>query len=197
VVEAENGVAEMHNRWFIIHTYSGYEKKVRDSLLSRVKAYGLEEQILQVLVPTEKVVELRGSNRVETHRMLFPGYVLVQLQVDDKEEISKEVWHTSKATPKVTGFVGGQKPTPLKDEEVDQIVHHVTEAAERPKPKVTFAQGETVRIMDGPFKGFTGVVEEVNPDKSTLKVMVTIFGRSTPVELEFLQVEKLSFSDEE
>jgi transcriptional antiterminator NusG len=187
----------MSKRWFIIHTYSGYEKKVRDSLLSRVKAYGMEDQITEVLVPTETVVELRGSKRVETPRMLFPGYVLVQLEVDDKDEVSKEVWHTIKATPKVTGFVGGQKPTPLKDEEVDQIVHHVTEAAERPKPKVSFAQGETVRIMEGPFKGFTGVVEEVNPDKSTLKVMVTIFGRSTPVELEFLQVEKLSFSDEE
>src|SRR5829696_311301 len=186
---------EMPKRWFIIHTYSGYEKKVRDSLLSRVKAYAMEEQICEVLVPTETVVELRGSKRVETPRMLFPGYVLVQLEVDDKDEVSKEVWHLIKATPKVTGFVGGQKPTPLKDEEVDQIVHHVTEAAERPKPKVSFAQSETVRIMEGPFKGFTGVVEEVNPDKSTLKVMVTIFGRSTPVELEFLQVEKLSFSD--
>ena len=187
----------MPRRWFIIHTYSGYEKKVRDSLLSRVKAYAMEDQICEVLVPTETVVELRGSKRVETPRMLFPGYVLVQLEVDDKDEVAKEVWHLIKATPKVTGFVGGQKPTPLKDEEVDQIVHHVTEAAERPKPKVTFAQGETVRIMEGPFKGFTGVVEEVNPDKSTLKVMVTIFGRSTQVELEFLQVEKLSFSDEE
>lgn len=187
----------MAKRWFIIHTYSGYEKKVCDSLQSRVKAYGLDNEIFQVLVPTEKVVELRGSKRVETPRMLFPGYVLVQLEVDDKDEVSKEVWHTIKATPKVTGFVGGQKPTPLKDEEVDQILHHVTEAAERPKPKVTFGQGETVRIMEGPFKGFTGVVEEVNADKNTLKVMVTIFGRSTPVELEFLQVEKLSFSDEE
>ena len=187
----------MAKRWFIIHTYSGYEKKVRESLLSRVKAYGMEEQICEVLVPTETVVELRGSKRVETPRMLFPGYVLVQLEVDEKDEVGKEVWHLIKATPKVTGFVGGQKPTPLKDEEVDQIVHHVTEAAERPKPKVSFSQGETVRIMEGPFKGFTGVVEEVNPDKSTLKVMVTIFGRSTPVELEFLQVEKLSFSDEE
>ncbi len=186
----------MAKRWFIIHTYSGYEKKVRESLLSRVKAYALEEEISEVLVPTETVVELRGSKRVETPRMLFPGYVLVQIETDERGEVSEKVWHTIKATPKVTGFVGGQKPTPLKDEEVDQIVHHVTEAAERPRPKVTFAQGETVRIMDGPFKGFTGVVEDVNPDKNTLKVMVTLFGRSTPGEHELREVEKLSLSDE-
>ena len=181
----------MAKRWFIIHTYSGYEKKVRESLLSRVKAYGMEEEIAEVLVPMEIVIERRQSKPVETPRMLYPGYVLVQLETDEKGDVSEKVWHTIKATPKVTGFIGGQKPTPLKDEEVDQIVHHVTEAAERPKPKVTFAQGETVRIMEGPFKGFTGVVEEVNPDKSTLKVMVTIFGRATPVELDFLQVEKI------
>ncbi|MGH9821784.1 MAG: transcription termination/antitermination protein NusG [Blastocatellia bacterium] len=187
----------MPKNWFIIHTYSGYEKKVRESLLSRVQAYGLHESISQVLVPTETVVEMRGSKRVETSRMFFPGYVLVEIETDERSEVSEKIWHTIKSTPKVTGFVGGQKPTPLTDEEVDQIVHHVTEAAEKPKPKHTFTHGEHVRILSGPFLGFTGQVEEINPDKGVLKVMVTIFGRSTPVELNFLDVEKLTFSEEE
>jgi transcriptional antiterminator NusG len=186
----------MPRNWFIIHTYSGYEKKVRESLLSRIQAYGLSDEITQVLVPTETVVEMRGSKRVETSRMFFPGYVLVEIETDDKGEVSEKIWHTIKSTPKVTGFVGGQKPTPLTAEEVDQIVHHVTEAAEKPKPKHTFSHGEHVRILSGPFNGFTGQVEEINPDKGVLKVMVTIFGRSTPVELNFLDVEKLTFSEE-
>ena len=169
----------MARNWYIIHTYSGYEKKVRESLLSRIQAYDMSDQIIEVLVPTETVVEMRGSKRVE------------------KNEVSEKVWHMIKSTPKVTGFVGGQKPTPLTPEEVDQIVHHVTEAAEKPKPKHTFAHSEHVRILSGPFNGFTGQVEEINPDKGVLKVMVTIFGRSTPVELNFLDVEKLTFSEEE
>ena len=184
-------------KWYIIHTYSGYEKKVRESLLSRIKAYDMENLITQVLVPTETVVEMRGSKRVETSRMFFPGYVLVEIETDEKGEVGEKVWHLIKSTPKVTGFVGGQKPTPLTEEEVNQIVHHVTEAAEKPKPKHTFTHGEQVRILDGPFSGFTGSVEEINTDKGVLKVMVTIFGRSTPVELNFLAVEKLTFSDEE
>lgn len=187
----------MAKNWYIIHTYSGYEKKVRESLISRVQAYGLQDQITQVLVPTETVVEMRGSKRVETSRMFFPGYVLVEIETDEKGDVTEKVWHIIKSTPKVTGFVGGQKPTPLTPEEVDQIVHHVTEAAEKPKPKHTFTHGEHVRILSGPFSGFTGQVEEINADKGVLKVMVTIFGRSTPVELNFLDVEKLTFTEEE
>lgn len=187
----------MPTNWYIIHTYSGYEKKVRESLTSRIQAYEMKDQILEVLVPTETVVEMRGSKRVETPRMIFPGYVLVQIETDDKGEVSEKVWHIIKSTPKVTGFVGGQKPTPLTEEEVDQIVHHVAEAAEKPKPKHTFTHGEHVRILSGPFSGFTGQVEEINPDKGVLKVMVTIFGRSTPVELNFLDVERLTFTEDE
>ncbi|MBX7221908.1 MAG: transcription termination/antitermination protein NusG [Blastocatellia bacterium] len=187
----------MAKRWFIIHTYSGYEKKVRESLQTRVKAYAMEEEISQVLVPTETVVEMRGNKRVETSRMIFPGYVLVEIETDDKTgEMSDKAWHIIKSTPKVTSFVGGQKPTPLTDEEVNQIIHHVTESTEKPKPRFTFTHGETVRITNGPFTGFTGVVEEINLDRNTLKVMVTIFGRATPVELDFLGVDKLSFSEE-
>ena len=187
----------MAKQWFIIHTYSGYERKVRDSLNSRIQAFGMEDEITQVLIPTETVVEMRGSKRVESTRMFFPGYVLVELECTEKGDISDKAWHLIKQTPKVTSFVGGQKPTPLTPDEVDQIVHHVTEAAEKPKPKHTFQHSEHVRILSGPFSGFTGQVEEINPDKGVLKVMVTIFGRSTPVELNFLDVEKLTFSEEE
>lgn len=186
----------MSKKWFIIHTYSGFERKVKESLESRIKAYSMEDEIVSVLVPEEPVVEFRGNKRVETKRLIFPGYVLVEIECDEKGEMSDKAWHMVKSTPKVTSFVGGQKPTPLTDAEVDQIVHHVTEAAEKPKPKFSFSHGESVRIIDGPFSSFTGVVEEVNIDKSTLKVMVTIFGRATPVELDFLQVEKLTFSEE-
>ena len=184
-------------QWFILHTYSGHEKKVCESLKARVAGTDLETAIAEVLVPTETVVEMRGNKRVETSRMFFPGYVLVEMETDDTGEISERAWHLVKGTPKVTGFVGGQKPTPLTPDEVNQILHHEAEAKEKPKPKFVFSQGETVRIISGPFSGFTGVVEEVNMDKSTLKVMVTIFGRTTPVELDFLGVEKLTFSDEE
>jgi len=186
----------MAKQWFIIHTYSGYERKVRDSLNSRIQAFGMHDEITQVLIPTETVVEMRGSKRVESTRMFFPGYVLVEIDCTEKGEISDRAWHLIKSTPKVTSFVGGHKPTPLSPEEVDQIVHHVAVAAEKPKPKFTFTRGETVRITNGPFTSFMGTVEEVNPDKNMLKVSVTIFGRATPVELGFLEVEKVSFSDE-
>jgi transcriptional antiterminator NusG len=186
----------MPKKWFIIHTYSGFERKVKESLENRIKAYSMADEILQVLVPEEPVIEVRGNKRVESKRLIFPGYVLVEIECDDKGEMSDKAWHTVKSTPKVTSFVGGQKPTPLTETEVDQIVHHVTEAAEKPKPKFSFAHGEAVKIIDGPFSSFTGVVEEVNLDKNTLKVMVTIFGRATPVELDFLQVEKLTFAEE-
>ena len=193
--QVENEVGT-RTEWFIIHTYSGYERKVRDSLNTRIAAFNMEDEILEVLIPTETVVEMRGSKRVESSRMFFPGYVLVKIVTNDKGEISDRAWHLIKSTPKVTSFVGGQKPTPLTPDEVDQIVHHVAVAAEKPKPKFTFSRGETVRITNGPFTSFTGTVEEVNLDKSMLKVMVTIFGRATPVELGFLEVEKMTFTED-
>ena len=173
-------------QWYIVHTYSGFENKVAESLQQRVQAYGMETEIGEVLVPTEDVVEMRGGRRVVTTKRFFPGYILVEMNMSDR------AWHVVKNTPKVTGFVGaGAKPTPLTREEVDQILHQVTVAAEQPKPKYTFDKGDQVRINEGPFTSFNGVVDEVNIDRNTLKVMVTIFGRSTPVELDFLQVEKL------
>src|SRR5512133_911646 len=173
-------------KWYIIHTYSGFERKVKESLESRIHAFGLEEKIGKVLIPTEAVTEVRGGKKYTTERMFYPGYVLVEMDMDD------HVWHVVKSTPRVTGFVGtGQQPTPLSDEEVNQIVYRVAEGKEKPKLKVKYDKNESVRITDGPFATFTGVVDEVNEDRETLKVMVTIFGRSTPVELEFGQVEKI------
>ena len=172
--------------WYIVHTYSGFEKKVAESPQQRVQAYGLQEDIGEVLIPTEDIVEKRGGREVKTARRFFPGYILVEMNMTDN------AWHVVKNTPKVTGFVGaGAKPTPLTQEEVDQILTQVRTAAEKPKPKYTFDKGDDVRINEGPLTGFNGKVDEVNSDKNTLKVMVTIFGRSTPVELDFLQVEKL------
>ena len=173
-------------QWFIVHTYSGFEKKVKQSLEQRVKAYGLVDEIGEILIPTEDVIEMRGGKKVVSSKRFFPGYLLVEMTMSD------EAWHVVKNTPKVTGFVGtGAKPTPLTRDEVDQILNQVTAAAEKPKPKYSFEKGDQVRINEGPFTNFNGVVDEVNSEKSTLKVMVTIFGRSTPVELDFLQVEKL------
>ena len=173
-------------QWYIVHTYSGFENKVSEALRQRVQAYGLEAEIGEVLIPTEDVVEMRGGKRVVSSKRFFPGYILVEMNMSD------HAWHIVRNTPKVTGFVGaGTKPTPLTKEEVDQIVQQVTVAAEKPKPKYTFDKGDQVRINEGPFTSFNGVVDDVNLDRNTLKVMVTIFGRSTPVELDFLQVEKL------
>jgi transcriptional antiterminator NusG len=173
-------------QWYIVHTYSGFENKVSESLQQRVNAYGLEAEIGDVLIPTEDVVEMRGGKRVVSSKRFFPGYILVEMQMSD------HAWHVVRNTPKVTGFVGaGSKPTPLTQEEVDQILNQVSEAAEKPKPKYTFDKGDQVRINEGPFTSFNGVVDDVNLDKNTVKVMVTIFGRATPVELDFLQVEKL------
>ena len=173
-------------QWYIVHTYSGFEKKVAESLQQRVQAYGLNNEIGEVLIPTEDVVEMRGGKKVVSSKRFFPGYVLVEMNMSD------DAWHVVKNTPKVTGFVGaGSKPTPLTREEVDQILYQVTVAAEKPKPKYSFERGDPVRINEGPFTSFNGVVDDVNIDRNTLKVMVTIFGRSTPVELDFLQVEKL------
>ena len=172
--------------WYIIHTYSGFERKVKESLESRVKAFGLEDKIGQIMIPTESVLEMRGGKKIESHRLFYPGYVMVEMEMGD------DVWHVVKATPRVTGFVGsGQTPSPLSDDEVSQILNRATTATERAKPKLSFEKSETVKIVDGPFNNFTGTVEDVNMDRNTLKVMVTIFGRATPVELDFLQVEKL------
>jgi transcriptional antiterminator NusG len=180
----------LHNpnmKWYIIHSYSGFERKVKESLESRVVAFGLQEKIGRVLIPTESVTEVRGGKKYTSERMFYPGYVLVEMDMDD------HVWHVVKATPRVTGFVGtGQQPTPLSDEEVQHIVYKVADSREKPKLKVKFEKNETVRITEGPFATFQGVVDEVNEDRETLKVMVTIFGRSTPVELEFNQVEKVA-----
>ena len=173
-------------KWYIIHSYSGFERKVKESLESRISAFGLENKIGKVLIPTETVTEVRNGKKYTSERMFYPGYVLVEMDMDD------HVWHVVKSTPRVTGFVGtGQQPTPLSDEEVQQIVYRVADSREKPKLKVKFEKNESVRISEGPFASFTGVVDEVNEDKETLKVMVTIFGRSTPVELEFGQVEKV------
>lgn len=174
-------------KWYIIHTYSGFERKVKESLESRVRAYPeLEQRIGQVLIPTESVTEVRGGKKYTSERMFYPGYVLVEMDMDDN------VWHVVKSTPRVTGFVGtGQQPTPLSEEEVQQIVYRVADSKEKPKLKVKFEKNEEVRITEGPFASFAGKIDEVNEDRETLKVMVTIFGRQTPVELEFGQVEKV------
>src|SRR5690242_18492533 len=190
---AENAVPGMERpanpnmKWYIVHTYSGFERKVRESLESRVRAFGLEDKIGRVLIPTEPVTEVRGGKKYTSERMFYPGYVLVEMDMSD------HVWHVVKATPRVTGFVGtGQQPTPLSADEVNQIVYRVSEGKDKPKLKVKFEKNESVRISEGPFATFTGVVDEVNEDRETLKVMVTIFGRATPVELEFGQVEKVA-----
>lgn len=176
----------MAKEWYIVHTYSGYENKVRENLRQRVEVLGMLEQIGEILIPTEDVVEMRGGNKIISKKKFFPGYVLINMEMSDT------TWHVVKNTPKVTGFVGsGIKPMPLTQEEVDRIINQVSVAAEKPKPKFRFDRGDEVRIIDGPFSNFQGLVDEVNNDRATLKVMVTIFGRSTPVELDFLKVEKL------
>jgi transcription termination/antitermination protein NusG len=177
---------KMEKNWYIIHTYSGFEKKVAESLKSRIEAESLTERFGEIMVPTEDVIEIKQGKKVVTPKLFYPGYVLVEMEMND------ETWHVVRSTPRVTGFVGsGQTPTPLSMEEVDRIVHKVEVAAENPKPKLEFDRGESVKITDGPFKDFTGNVEEINADRSTLRVMVTIFGRATPVELDFYQVEKV------
>jgi transcriptional antiterminator NusG len=172
-------------KWYIIHTYSGFENKVAESLRTRSEAFAFADKIGQILIPTEEVVELRNGKKVTSKRMVYPGYVLVEMEMND------ELWHAVKNTPRVTGFVGGgNAPVPLSAEEVNQILFRQATAAERPRHKMTFEKNDSVRIVDGPFANFSGKVDEVNPERGTLRVMVTIFGRATPVELEFLQVEK-------
>jgi transcriptional antiterminator NusG len=173
-------------KWYIIHTYSGFENKVAESLKTRSEAFGWADKVGQVLIPTEEVVELRNGKKVTSKRLVYPGYVLVQMEMNDA------LWHEVKNTPRVTGFVGGgNAPVPLSADEVNSVLYRQASSAERPRPKMTFEKNDNVRIVDGPFANFSGKVDEVNPERGTLRVMVTIFGRATPVELEFLQVEKV------
>ena len=176
----------MTSRWYAVHAYSNFEKKVAESIREQAKQRGLSPLFEQILVPTEKVVEVRRGRKVDAERKFFPGYVLVKMEMTD------EAYHLIKNTPKVTGFLGSDnKPMPLSDAEAERIIHQVQEGIERPKPSVSFEVGEQVRVSDGPFASFNGTVEEVDEARSRLKVAVSIFGRATPVELELGQVEKL------
>jgi transcriptional antiterminator NusG len=184
-VEEEEALPLETKQWYIIHTYSGFERKVAESLRTRADAFGFGEQIGQILIPEEEVVELRNGKKVTSKRLLYPGYVVVQMDMND------ELWHRVKDTPRVTGFVGGgQTPVPLSADEINKMLYRQTTASERPRPKMTFEKNEAVRIIDGPFANFQGKVDEINSERNTLRVLVTIFGRATPVELDFLQVEK-------
>ena len=176
----------MAKRWYVVHAYSGFEKQVKRSLEDRIERAGMQDLFGQVLVPTEEVVEMKGGQKRRSDRKFFPGYVLVEMEMTD------ETWHLVKDVPKVMGFIGGtaDRPAPITQKEADAILNRVREGVDKPKPKVLFEPGEMVRVVDGPFNDFNGVVEEVNYDKSRLRVAVLIFGRSTPVELEFHQVEK-------
>ena len=185
----------MSLNWYVVHAYSNFEHKVASSLKERIKLLGLDEKFGEVLVPTEEVVEMRAGQKRKSERKFFPGYVLVQIETTGEARaprIDDECWHLVKETPKVMGFIGGtaDKPVPIKDSEADAILNRVKEGIEKPRPKVLFEPGEMVRVTEGPFNDFNGVVEEVNYEKSRLRVAVLIFGRSTPVELEFGQVEK-------
>lgn len=173
-------------RWYVVHAYSGYENQVKRSLEERVKRAGLEDKFGQILVPTEEVIEMREGQKRKSDRKFFPGYVLVQMEMTD------ETWHLVKDVPRVMGFIGGtaDRPAPITDKEAQAILDRVQEGSEKPRPKVLFEPGEVVRIIDGPFNDFNGVVEEVDYDKNRLRVAVLIFGRSTPVDLEFSQIEK-------
>lgn len=176
----------MAKSWYVVHAYSGYEKQVMRSLTEQVSFKGLEDKFGDILVPTEEVVEMRDGKKRKSERKFYPGYVLVQMDMDD------DAWHLVKSTPRVLGFIGGtaDKPIPITDKEAQTILQRIESGAEKPRPKTLFEAGEVVRVIDGPFADFNGVVEEVDYDKSRVKVAVLIFGRSTPVELEFGQVEK-------
>ncbi|MCP4664929.1 MAG: transcription termination/antitermination protein NusG [Deltaproteobacteria bacterium] len=176
----------MNLKWYIVHTYSGFEHKVKKNLEERIKTLGQEEFFGQTIVPTEQVVELRKGQKKTSSRKFFPGYILVQMALNE------DTWHTVRNTAKVTGFVGGEvKPTPIPDEEAERIIRQVEDGVSRPKPKYHFEEGDEVRVVDGPFNNFQGVVEEVRQDKEKLKVLITIFGRPTPVELDFMQVNRV------
>lgn len=176
----------MSKRWYVVHVYSGMEKSVKKSLQERIDRAGLQSEFGEILVPVEEVVEMRGGQKSVTERRFFPGYVLIEMNLTD------DTWHLVKNTPKVTGFVGGSgtRPTPISEKEVEKILSQMEEGTEKPRPKVLFEVGELVRVKEGPFTDFNGTVEDVNYEKSKLRVSVTIFGRATPVELDFGQVEK-------
>lgn len=176
----------MSMRWYVVHAYSGFEKSVQRNLKERIERAGMQDKFGEILVPVEEVVEMKSGQKSISERKFFPGYVLVQMEMND------ETWHLIKNTPKVTGFVGGSamKPTPITEKEVEAILHQIQEGVEKPRPKVLFEVGEAVRVTEGPFNDFHGNVEDVNYDKSKLRVSVLIFGRATPVELDFSQVEK-------
>lgn len=176
----------MAQHWYIVHAYSNFENKVKASLEERIKLMGVEDKFGEVLVPTEEVVEMRDGSKRRSERKFFPGYVLVQMEMDD------ETWHLVKEVPKVLGFIGGSsdKPAPISEKEANQILNRVQEGVDKPRPKILFEPGEVVRVIDGPFNDFSGVVEQVNYEKSRLQVAVQILGRSTPVELDFSQVQK-------
>jgi transcriptional antiterminator NusG len=177
----------MAKKFYVVHTYSGYENKVRKTIEERIRQEKLDEQFGEILIPTEQVVEVRGGEKRTSKRKFFPGYILIEM------EMGPASWHLVKSTPKVTGFVGGKLPEEIpaiSREEVDRLSSQITEGTLKPKPKVQFEVGDNVRVTDGPFSGFNGSVEEVNPEKGKLRVLVSIFGRATPVELDFMQVEK-------
>jgi len=175
----------MAERWYVLHVYSGFENKVAEAIMDKAKKLKLDDRIAEILVPTEEVVEVKRGQRVNTERKFFPGYVLAKLDMDD------EVWHLIKDTPKVTGFLGaGNKPSPISDKEAEQLMKQIQEGVDRPRRSVVFDVGEEVKVADGPFASFNGTVEEVDEERGKLKVSVMIFGRATPVELEYSQVEK-------
>jgi transcriptional antiterminator NusG len=181
--KTESGTPE--KKWYVVHTYSGYENKVRLALLQRIREHGMQDSFEEVLVPTENVIEMKKGEKRTSTRKFFPGYILVKMTMNDK------TWHLVKSTPKVTGFVGSARnPPAISDQEVSRITSRMTEGVLKPKPKVRFEEGESVRVIDGPFANFNGIVEEVKPEKGKLRVLVSIFGRATPVELDFVQVEK-------
>ncbi len=173
----------MAKKWYVVHTYSGFEEKVKATIEEDVQRKGLSEKITQILIPTERALELKAGKKKETTKKFYPGYILIEMELDDK------TWHLVSSSPRVTGFIGGEKPTPLQDEEIDVIVQQI-EKGPATQVNAQFDRGDSVRIIDGAFANFNGVVDEVDEDHNKLKVMVTIFGRQTPVELNFLQVEK-------
>jgi transcriptional antiterminator NusG len=176
----------VNQKWYIVHTYSGFENKVKKNLEERIKILGQEDLFGKMIVPTEQVIELRRGQKRTSSRKFYPGYILVQMVLNE------DTWHTVRNTAKVTGFVGGEvKPTPIPDEEAERIIRQMEDGVSKPKPKYRFEEGDEVRVVDGPFSNFQGVVEEVKPDKEKLRVLITIFGRPTPVELDFVQVNKI------
>lgn len=185
----------MAKRWYVVHAYSGFEHQVARSLKERIERFGMQDRFGRVLVPTEEVIEMRAGQKRKTERKFYPGYVLVEIETHQEGRslrIDDECWHLVRETPRVMGFIGGtaDRPLPISEREAQAILHKVQEGAEKPKPKVLFEPGELVRVTEGPFNDFHGTVEEVNYEKNRLRVAVSIFGRSTPVELEFSQVEK-------